>query len=72
MSKNNIGLPNPKKGKAPAPNPASVDLFVDSEAPTRPNSAGTEENEDLESVTNRIYKITIRPSLIFLYFYPCT
>ena len=51
MSKNN--MPNPKKGKAPQ-NPASVDLFVDSEATTRPNS--TDENEDLDdSVTDAAY-----------------
>ena len=50
MSKNN--MPNPKKGKAPQ-NPASVDLFVDSEATTRPNSV---ENEDLDdSVTDAAY-----------------
>ena len=47
-------MPNPKKGKAPQ-NPASVDLFVDSEATTRPNSV---ENEDLgDSVTDVLAKI---------------
>ena len=56
MSKN-PGSSNPKTGKALAPNPASIDLFVDSEAVTRSNSNSTDAPaEDLDdSVTDAAY-----------------
>ena len=52
-AKNTKGSSNPNKGKAPAPNPAIIDLFVDSEAVTRPKSTdpGADDlNDSVEDV----------------------
>ena len=55
ISKNNPGSINPKEGKTPAPNPASIYLFVDSEAVTRPNSTDVEDLDLDDSVTDVAY-----------------